>query len=153
MIDGATTTTVEGSYTREVPLFAGSPSTTVLEVFVLAGPRVIQRSFQDLPRQHSPASLAKGYLQGVRIQPSAGVVKNEAFVFPEFGESEWRDEDELELSEAHHPLESPSRRYAEAIALLDEWLSDDSGYDEATWPSLKEEIDRSRTSRRRRFGA
>ena len=38
-----------------------------------------------------------------------------------------------------------------AIALLDEWLDDDSGYDEETWPELKESLDRDRLSRRSLF--
>lgn len=38
-----------------------------------------------------------------------------------------------------------------AIGLLDEWLADESGYDEATWPVLRESIEQSRTSYRRRF--
>lgn len=52
-----------------------------------------------------------------------------------------------------HRLTSASRRerHAEVIAMLDEWLLDESGYDEATWPSLKEEIEKSRTSTRKRF--
>jgi hypothetical protein len=31
-----------------------------------------------------------------------------------------------------------------AIRLLDEWMADDSGYDEETWPELKEALDRNR---------
>lgn len=31
-----------------------------------------------------------------------------------------------------------------AISLLDEWMADDSGYDEETWPELKEALDRNR---------
>jgi hypothetical protein len=31
-----------------------------------------------------------------------------------------------------------------AIRLLDEWMADDSGYDEESWPELKEAIDRNR---------
>jgi hypothetical protein len=31
-----------------------------------------------------------------------------------------------------------------AIALLDEWMNDESGYDEATWPELKEALNRER---------
>ncbi len=39
------------------------------------------------------------------------------------------------------------------IALLDEWLQDESGYDEETWPDLKEAIDRDRLSERKLFDA
>lgn len=45
-----------------------------------------------------------------------------------------------------------SRRRA-AIALLDEWLCDESGYDEETWPRLKRALDEDRLSARRLFDA
>ena len=45
-----------------------------------------------------------------------------------------------------------TERREAAIALLDEWLADESGYDEATWPRLKASIERNRLSSRRRFG-
>jgi len=31
-----------------------------------------------------------------------------------------------------------------AIQLLDEWMTDESGYDEQTWPELKEALERER---------
>lgn len=39
------------------------------------------------------------------------------------------------------------------IELLDEWMLDDSGYDEETWPELKESLDKERNliSARRLF--
>ncbi len=37
------------------------------------------------------------------------------------------------------------------IKLLDEWLADESGYDEATWPKLEKSIELNRTSCRKRF--
>ena len=41
---------------------------------------------------------------------------------------------------------------AEAVAhLLDDWLADPSGYDERTWPVLKEGIESSRLASRKRF--
>jgi hypothetical protein len=47
---------------------------------------------------------------------------------------------------------SESRRRADlAIRLLDEWMADESGYDEETWPELKEALDRDRLSSRRFF--
>jgi len=39
----------------------------------------------------------------------------------------------------------------EVIALLDKWLEDESGYDEETWPQLKEALDRDRLSSRKLF--
>jgi len=38
-------------------------------------------------------------------------------------------------------------------ALLDRWLSDESGYDETTWPELKASLERERTTSRRLFDA
>ena len=37
------------------------------------------------------------------------------------------------------------------IALLDEWLADESGYDERVWSKLKENIESNRLSERNRF--
>lgn len=39
-----------------------------------------------------------------------------------------------------------------AARLLDEWMEDDSGYDEEAWPELKEALDRDRLSDRKLFG-
>lgn len=44
------------------------------------------------------------------------------------------------------------RRQLAAVDLLNEWLADDSGYDERTWPQLKKDIEENRSSYRRRFG-
>ena len=38
-----------------------------------------------------------------------------------------------------------------AVRLLKKWLKDESGYDEETWPRLKEAIEANRLSCRRRF--
>jgi hypothetical protein len=48
------------------------------------------------------------------------------------------------------PAESPSKAQ-QAIALLDEWLNDDSGYDAQTWPQLKKALDEDRLSDRKLF--
>ncbi len=40
---------------------------------------------------------------------------------------------------------------AQAISLIDGWLTDTSGYDEETWPALKAALDRDRLSARRFF--
>ncbi len=40
--------------------------------------------------------------------------------------------------------EDRRRRNAAAIALLDEWMADESGYDEETWPLLRDALDRER---------
>lgn len=46
-----------------------------------------------------------------------------------------------------------AERVRKAIALLDQWLNDDSGYDEETWSELKKSLDRERLSNRRLFDA
>ena len=38
-----------------------------------------------------------------------------------------------------------------AIRLLREWMADESGYDEETWPKVKKVIEENRLSCRRRF--
>lgn len=38
-----------------------------------------------------------------------------------------------------------------AIRLLEEWLADESGYDEKNWPLVKTVIEENRLSDRRRF--
>lgn len=53
------------------------------------------------------------------------------------------------MGSAKH-LVRPSRA-AEAIALIDRWLGDETDYDEKTWPELKAALDRDRLSDRRLF--
>ncbi len=43
------------------------------------------------------------------------------------------------------------KRNLAAIALLEKWVADDSGYDEATWERLKAAIEENRPSSRPRF--
>lgn len=38
-----------------------------------------------------------------------------------------------------------------AIRLLEEWMADESGYDEEAWPELKEALDRNRPEYRKLF--
>ncbi len=38
-----------------------------------------------------------------------------------------------------------------AIAMLDRWAKDDSGYDEATWPELKAALEENRKGQRKLF--
>lgn len=48
--------------------------------------------------------------------------------------------------------EDERRRHHNALArLLDEWMADESGYDEETWPELMEALDRDRSSSRKLF--
>ena len=50
-------------------------------------------------------------------------------------------------------MEPATSNAAELIALLRSWLSDESGYDERTWPKLKNALDeeRARVGARRLF--
>ena len=43
------------------------------------------------------------------------------------------------------------KRNAALIRLLHQWLADESGYDEATWPVVKQAIEEHRLSHRKRF--
>ena len=53
----------------------------------------------------------------------------------------------------HLPPTVPSTGSDTALvaSLLDDWLGDQSGYDEATWPELKASLDRDRLSSRKLF--
>lgn len=53
------------------------------------------------------------------------------------------------VGSARHLIRAP--RTAEAIALIDRWLSDKTDYDEKTWPELKDALDRDRPSERKLF--
>ena len=55
-------------------------------------------------------------------------------------------------AEVRVELVEGANRHA-AIALLDEWLEDRSGYDEEAWPELKTDLDKHRLSSRRLFNA
>jgi len=57
-----------------------------------------------------------------------------------------------------HPAESSDEAVAvrlkneAAIRLLKEWMADESGYDEETWPKVKQAIEANCPSYRSRFG-
>ncbi len=55
-----------------------------------------------------------------------------------------------QTAKAPHITMSEAQRQA-AIQLIDQWLADDSGYDERVWPILKETIEENRLSYRKRF--
>jgi len=48
-------------------------------------------------------------------------------------------------------LAEQKARNQRVIQLLNSWLADESGYDEATWPKVKKALEENRLSRRRRF--
>jgi hypothetical protein len=45
----------------------------------------------------------------------------------------------------------PPRKNEAALRLLEEWVADESGSDEATWPVVKRVIEENRLSYRQRF--
>jgi excisionase family DNA binding protein len=49
------------------------------------------------------------------------------------------------------PGTTPTERLDRAINLVEEWMADESGYDEETWPELKAALDRDHPSDRRLF--
>lgn len=50
------------------------------------------------------------------------------------------------------PTQGPDRVARDDILrAIDEWLSDESGYDEKVWPELKKAIEANRLSARKRF--
>ena len=46
---------------------------------------------------------------------------------------------------------SQSSKQATCIELLNQWLADESGYDEAAWPKIKKALEENRTSKRLPF--
>jgi hypothetical protein len=55
--------------------------------------------------------------------------------------------------DARTATEAAAQRCKNAAArrLLQEWLADESGYDEAVWPKIKQLIEENRLSARKRF--
>ena len=49
------------------------------------------------------------------------------------------------------PNESHDDSAENVVRLLDEWMADESGYDEETWPELKAALERERLSSRLLF--
>ena len=49
------------------------------------------------------------------------------------------------------PLARQTAKNQAAIQLIDQWLADESGYDEEAWPILKQTIEENRLSTRKRF--
>lgn len=59
---------------------------------------------------------------------------------------------ETEKSEAETPKMNAQREKNQAARrLIQEWLMDESGYDEAIWPTVKQAIEENRTSYRKHF--
>ena len=52
---------------------------------------------------------------------------------------------------AHTNGKTQRQRNANARKLLRVWLADESGYDEETWPQLKQDLETNRSGHRRLF--
>lgn len=132
MTDLNTGITIDAEYAVGGRL-AERTSATTSRAFLLFVPGETIRPIQRAPRPRgSAASMLQAYLEGVATGPSDAIRTFRA-MDPEPAE------------------QARSARNATVIALLEEWLADDTSYDEDTWPALQQRIEESRTSRRRRF--
>ena len=131
MIDEATTTTIERRVVRHQTLPAQASTTTVFESFYF-GQDLARRRPSPEPKASSVASLALECEEPVESGPSGAIADRGVM--------------------GHQPsLPACRSRNAAAIALIESWLADTSGYDEEVWPRLKARIEESRTSTRKRF--
>ena len=153
MTDQQKATTVERGYADESSQSEGSLTTTSPAGFFSVAGQVVAKRQPAPPIEISPASSLPAYLERVvtgsalaRIDGGVGSGTVTQAFFP-------HPDSRTGGLQRPHGIPSRRERHAAAIALLDEWLSDDSGYDETTWPDLKEGIEKSRTSTRTRFDA
>lgn len=109
-----------------------SPTTTAPRFWVFVSGAGTYKTSRTWSRRIYAASVLHEYQDPVPNEPSNAVLINQGF-------------------ETEPPVRPRSARNAAAIALIEEWLAEDSDYDEKTWPALKEAIEESRTSTRRRF--
>ena len=131
MRDWSTTTIVESDYFGKIGLDDKPAGATGEKAYLLPEPKVPHRRHPRWRSESCTASLLVGYLHGVDLDlPKADV---------------------LRLGVDPRPPHSRRERYKKAIALLEEWLADESGYDEETWPEIRGGIERARSSSRRRF--
>jgi len=54
-------------------------------------------------------------------------------------------------TQAETSLSNQQSKHEACIALLNQWLADESGYDEEAWPKIKQLLEENRTSNRRLF--
>jgi hypothetical protein len=59
--------------------------------------------------------------------------------------------DVSQITHAREILNLQKKKNEEAISLIKQWLADESGYDETTWPLVKKSLEENRLSGRRRF--
>jgi len=125
-------TTIDRGYAPSLTLSADVSTTTVVAIYY---------SGCGLPRS--------------RPRPTPKVDRSSASLRPEYQEPiETGSSDAIAsrgVMGAESSFPGPRSKNAAAIALINRWLADDSGHDERTWPLLKKAIERSRTSKRKRF--
>lgn len=132
MTDLNTGITIDAEYESTEQLAERVPATT-FRTFLLFVPGETVRPIQRAPAPSgSTTSMLPAYLECVATGPSDTILASATM------DRERREQ-------------TRSARNAAVIALLEEWLADETGYDEATWPTLKEGIEQSRTSTRKRF--
>jgi hypothetical protein len=111
----------------------------------------------EQPAERGPATSLQEFIIVFLDEPSVPV---ESLTFSRSTASVLRDYTEAvatQRSEARiavGPEDEKHRaptRHAAMIALLDEWLAEDTEEDEAGWQMLKKRIEESRTSTRKRF--
>ncbi|MCK4341935.1 MAG: hypothetical protein KAY37_09460 [Phycisphaerae bacterium] len=141
-------TTIEQSYADDFSQSEESLSTTSPQGFIFVTGQVVAKRQPAPPVQVSPASLLRAYHTGsasalIEGGAALGTITEEFLphLEPRTGGLQRR-----------RGIPSRRERHAAVIALLDEWLADESGYDEKTWPGLKAQIEESRTSTRSQFG-
>ena len=145
-------TTVEQGYADDLSQSWGSLSSTSSQGFIFETRQVVAKRPPALPVQVSPASLLRAYLEQDVTGSASALSEGGAGLETVTEEFFLHLEPRTGGFQRQRGIPSRRERHAAVIALLDKWLADESGYDENTWPGLKEQIEESRTSTRRRFG-
>lgn len=145
-------TTIEQGYADDPSQSGGSLSSTSAQGFIFETRQVVAKRQPALLLQVSPASLLRAYLERVVTGSASALSEGGAGLETVTEEFLLHLEPRTGGFQRQRGIPSRRERHAAVIALLDKWLADESGYDENTWPGLKEQIEESRTSTRRRFG-
>lgn len=145
-------TTIDQGYADDPSQSGGSLSSTSSQGFIFETRQVVAKRPPALPDQVSPASLLRAYLEQDVTGSASALSEGGAGLETVTEEFFLHLEPRTGGFQRQRGIPSRRERHAAVIALLDKWLADESGYDENTWPGLKEQIEESRTSTRRRFG-
>lgn len=144
-------TTIEQGYADDLSQSGGWLSSTSPQGFIFEARQVVAKRQPALPVQVSPASLLHAYLERVVTGSASALIERGASLETVTEEFFLHLEPRTGGFQRQRGIPSRRERHAAVIALLDKWLADESGYDENTWPRLKEQIEESRTSTRKRF--